>query len=382
MQTGLHTVGIAPEMPSHKLRLFNKATSSFVSPCPLNQLYTAVTAICSHRKFTMAAATSGPLSEKRVLVTGASRGIGRGIAVAFGEQGAKVYITGRRLKGDKDDLEETAALVRTAGGTCEAFKVDHADDTDVEELFRNLRQRFDNNGERIDVLVNNAYAAVRFLVDSNDVATWRKSLNNPEAADETARPGELWDHVNNVGLRNNFVCSAYAMRQFKSQGSGILVNVSSWGGQISLFDGAYGVGKCAIDRMSSEFAREAPKGVTCFTYYPGMVATENLTPMLMNNPDAWNKESPLFVGRALAKSIARPDLVSSMQGKIVIGAEVARFVGAKDEEGIAPLSFRGLRFALANAVPFLRHSFLLNLIPNFYVPHFILFKTMNPTKFW
>eukprot|EP00171_Calliarthron_tuberculosum_P008892 IDg8892t1 len=302
----------------------------------------------SQRRITMA--TSTALQGKRVLVTGASRGIGRGIAIGLGEHAATVYITGRRKRGSDDALEETAVLVRAAGGTCETFAVDHSDDISVETLFTTIRQRLDSDGVKLDVLVNNAYAAVDFLMKSGRHPTWRKNASDPATVDDKARPGEAWDIINRVGLRNNFICSAYAMRQFAVQKSGIVVNVSSYGGIFSIFDGVYGTGKAAIDRLSAELAKEAPPGVTCLT--------------------------------VLAGTLARPQLVQSMHGKIVIAAEVAPKIGAKDENGNVPISMRSVRFAVANAMPALKNSVLLRLVPNFYIPLFVLQLSFGLIKFW
>jgi len=130
------------------------------------------------------------------------------------------------------------------------------------------------------------------------------------------------------------------------------VNISSFGGIFSIFDAAYCVGKCGVDRLSAEMAKEAPEGVTCFTYYPGIVATTRLKGILedpKNNLRMWNSESPLFVGRSLAGGFAHKDgkLIPSMHGRIVIAAELGRIVGAKDENGNCPMSMRSLRYGFA-----------------------------------
>ncbi len=318
------------------------------------------------------------LRGKRVLVTGASRGIGRGIAVGFGELGATVIVTSRK----ESNLDETAALIRAAGGECVPLAVDHSDDDAVQNLFK----RFDND-KPLDVLVNNAYAAVPFIMTSTKLKSWEKSVDTPGVPSNTSHPGKLWDLVNNVGLRNNYVCSNLALRHFSKRSSGVVVNVSSWGGITPIFDVAYGVGKSAIDRLSSDLAREAPKGVTCFTYYPGLVKTEALEPLIGSGRVnelmvGWNAETPLFVGRALAGGLARPKMVEGMRGRIVIAAELGKKVGAKDETGYTPVTMRGLRFLMGTVIPGFARSPLMNLVPDIYFPFGLVRSVAGNIKVW
>ena len=318
------------------------------------------------------------LQGKRILVTGASRGIGRGVAIGLGELGATVIVTSRKLS----NLDETAALVRAAGGECIPLAVDHSDDDAVHDLFNRFTMK-----EPLDVLVNNAYAAAPFLSKSSNIKCWEKSAENPEKPSSTSNPGHVWDVVNNVGLRNNYVCSNLALRHFAARGKGIIVNVSSWGGTQRLFDVAYGVGKAGVDRLSSELAQEAPKGVTCFTYYPGLVATEELMPAIEKGDEgefkaAWNAETPLFVGRALGCALANQKLVESMRGRIVIAAEIAKKFGVKDENGFSPESMRGLRFAVGMAIPGLVKSAVFNLVPNIYFPFSLVQSMAGTIKVW
>lgn len=127
------------------------------------------------RRYRSRSAVAMSLAGKHVVVTGASRGIGRGLAIALGEQRATVYITGRRPRGDSNSLEETAAMVRAAGGMCVPMVCDHADDADVKAFFADLSERLDAGaGGKLDAFVNNAYAAVPFLMASGDVPFWNK----------------------------------------------------------------------------------------------------------------------------------------------------------------------------------------------------------------
>src|SRR6516225_2002394 len=128
------------------------------------------------------------LAGKVAVVTGASRGIGRGIALALGEQGATVYVTGRTVEAAQLELPgtvgETAALVTQRGGAGIPVQVDHADDTQVAELF----ERVLDEQDRLDILVNNAFALPEDLIDPQPF--WDKPLSN-------------WQMVD-VGVRSNF----------------------------------------------------------------------------------------------------------------------------------------------------------------------------------
>ncbi|GMT22751.1 hypothetical protein PFISCL1PPCAC_14048, partial [Pristionchus fissidentatus] len=202
------------------------------------------------------------------IVTGASRGIGQGIALQLGEAGATVYVTGRKpaqssgnLSNGFPTLEQTAKEITDRGGKGIAAYVDHGDMKQVEEFFTKIESE---TGGQLDILVNNAYAAVDFVFDEK---TQRSKFY------ET--PAESWDLVNNVGLRNHYFCSVYASRIMTKNRKGLIVNISSAGGLTYLFNVAYGIGKQAVDRMAADMAVELKSdGVTCVSLWPGAVRTQ------------------------------------------------------------------------------------------------------------
>ncbi|VUZ49704.1 unnamed protein product [Hymenolepis diminuta] len=229
------------------------------------------------------------------LVTGASRGIGRGIAIGLGECGATVYITARTLKPKSEDsqgvsgsLEETAEEVTARGGVAIPVAVDHSDDSQVANLFTRIRR--EQKG-RLDILVNNVYAGVDTLAEHYKQQRSYWELGPDES------PGILWDSVNRVGLRNHYICSVLATRMMldyrnelnqevgdslkpsESQRPGLIFNISSFGGLQHLFTVVYGVGKCAIDRMTADMAvelKERNKSVVVMSIWPGFVRTEQM----------------------------------------------------------------------------------------------------------
>eukprot|EP00177_Eucheuma_denticulatum_P007653 GFKZ01013922.1.p1 GENE.GFKZ01013922.1~~GFKZ01013922.1.p1 ORF type:complete len:343 (-),score=38.56 GFKZ01013922.1:344-1372(-) len=338
------------------------------------------------------------LKNRNIVITGATRGIGRGLALALAQQSANLHITGRTASGP-NSLEYVSAVITAAGGTCHSYVVDHNDDSAVADFFTKLSQQLEASGGTLDVFVNNAYAAVDYLTESDGVPFWKKSADEPRVADPTASPGRVWDLVNGVGLRNNYVCAVHAMRIMEQQGSGVLVNMSSWGGMMSLFDVAYCVGKSAIDRMTAEMAKGAPPGVVCVTLWPGLVSTERMVDGQTRKQQKetaeggsesetsimWNAETPIFVGRVLGAMLEerqRP-MLKSMHGKIVVTAEVAERLKVDDENGFRPLSLRSLRFFFMHTFPSLRESPLRKIFPRkLCYPWGIIGRLFGNVSFW
>lgn len=262
------------------------------------------------------------LEGKVTLVTGATRGIGKGIAVGLSEAGATVYVTGRTL--DKSDgvsgsLRDTPSAVEAAGGVCIPVQVDHSDDVQVRLLFERIQ---DEQGH-LDLLVNNAYSGVQILTDADQKPFWEHEPS-------------FWDACNNVGLRSHYVASVFAARMMKEHQQGLICTISSWGGLSYLFGVPYGVGKAACDRLAADMAVELrPYHVASLSIWPGIVGTEQITrfaaQMDENAADrqsllfkeGYNWETPLLTGRVIAALVADPT-VMRRTGRVQIVAEVAR----------------------------------------------------------
>ncbi|MEU3010616.1 SDR family NAD(P)-dependent oxidoreductase [Nocardia asteroides] len=272
------------------------------------------------------------LAGRVAVVTGASRGIGKGIALELGVAGATVYVTGRtttpgRLPGT---VHATAEEITAAGGTGVAVVCDHTDDAAVEKLFAQVR---DEQG-RLDVLVNNVYnapAAGRWL--------GRKFWDVPPKA---------WDETFDIGVRSHYVASVFAA-PLLIEAAGLIVNVSSPGAQRYSHNAVYGVAKTALDRLTADFAHDLDgTGVTAVSIWPGIVNTEllQMVPADANGRrevtlpgegtfDLDAAETPRFPGRAVVALAADPDRLTRTGAAWKV-ADLAEAYGFTDVDGRVP----------------------------------------------
>ena len=272
---------------------------------------------------------SARLEDKIAWVTGASRGVGKGVAVGLGEAGAEVWVTARTaapaptaVAGSTGSLDETARAVAAAGGRAVAVACDVVDDSAIERLFA----RLESERPRLDVLVNSAWGGYEHMVENGEF-TWGRPF--------WEQPTWRWDAMFDAGVRAAFACSRHAARRMVEQGSGLIVNVSFWAAQKYIGNSIYGVAKCATDRLTTDMARDlAGTGVTVVSLYPGLVRTEKVLEAA-EFLDLSNSESPRFLGRAVAHLAADPD-VARRSGSIVVAAALAREYGFTDVDGRQP----------------------------------------------
>lgn len=275
------------------------------------------------------------LKGKVAIVTGASRGVGRGIAKGLGEQGCTVYITGRTENGEGlPEFLKTTGIYRTAeevdalGGVGIAHRCDHAKDEEVELLF----ERVMKEQGRLDILVNNAWGGGIHAMEGYFFNTpfWQQ-------------PVSLWDDNYAVGLRSNYVASRLAAETMAKQKHGTIVNISFYGGRHYFNNVAYGVCKAAVDRLTADTALELQSyGVSVFSLYPGHIKTEGMLEYAKYNSAVKleEMESPQFVGRCIAALALDADAMQNT-GKVLITAEVAEQYGLVDIDGSKPRSLRG-----------------------------------------
>jgi NAD(P)-dependent dehydrogenase (short-subunit alcohol dehydrogenase family) len=262
------------------------------------------------------------------VVTGASRGGGRGIALALGECGATVYVTGRSVRGGPtvDDLpgtvDDAAEEVTARGGVGVAARVDHAVDAEVVALF----DRVARECGRLDVLVNNAWGGYE-----GDDRTWNRPF--------WEQPLWRWDRMLAVGLRSHLVASHVAVRTLLlPQGHGLIVNTTvamAPGYAGALF---YDVVKTAINRLSVGMAHELrPHGVAVVALAPGWMRTEAVMrgkpPHARPTPaQVPQTHSPEYAGRAVAALVADPAVIGK-SGRLVQAAELGSEYGFADLDG-------------------------------------------------
>ncbi len=269
---------------------------------------------------------SGELEGQVAIVTGASRGIGKGIALELGAAGATVYVTARSTTEADHPLPgtigATAQEVDAIGGTGIAVALDHRDDDAVEALF----DRVLTEHGRIDVLVNNAFIVTDQL--TSGLPFWEADLSN-------------WDDMIDVGTRSAYVASVFAARAMVKAGRGVIVNVSSSGAEEYAWQVAYGVGKCALDRITADTAHElASHGVSVVSVWPGFVRTERIdvgaaAGLLPASLDLSTSESPRFMGRAVVALVTDPG-VARWSGHAVSARELADEFGFTDVDGKLP----------------------------------------------
>jgi len=280
------------------------------------------------------------LQGKICLVTGASRGIGRGIAIQLIANGATVYITGRK----KESLELVAqeAKERSLNGTCVPVECDHSDDESVKNVFKKIQS--DHKGQ-FDLLVNNAYAAVNYILEQSNKPFWEQPENG-------------WDVINNVGLRNHFLCAIHASKIMVPNRRGLIVNISSVGGVAYFQTAAYGIGKNGKDRMARDCGLELEKyNVAFVSLWPGPVKTETVMDMINKKGQDVNKqlkwmfnhgESTEFAGKAISHMLTDKEIIRRT-GKIILTTDLAEEFGFHDIDGSHPVSMRSFEMGFANA---------------------------------
>lgn len=268
------------------------------------------------------------------VVTGGSRGAGRGIAVALGKHGYTVYVTGRTQEAGpgaalSGSVDKTAAAVTAAGGRGVAVRVDHRNDDEVASLF----QRVGQEAGRLDLLVNNAALIHDELQTS--APFWEKPL---------AASTDLLD----VGLRSGLVATYFAAPLLIANGRGLVAFTSAPGAVHYQYGPAYGAHKAGMDKFAADMAVDfQPFGIAVLSIWMGAVLTERLQKIIDEGGPGLAylsdiAESPEFTGHVLSSLYDDPGVLE-LTGRTLIGAEVARHYGITDVDGRQPPSFGEMR---------------------------------------
>jgi NAD(P)-dependent dehydrogenase (short-subunit alcohol dehydrogenase family) len=248
---------------------------------------------------------------RTALVTGASRGVGRGVAIALDAAGYRVFATGRSVAA----AELPPSVVR--------LPCDHLDDTQTAAAFAAATA-----DGRLDVLVNSAWGGYEGMVEDG-AFTW--------PAPFWEQPLRRWTAMMDAGVRAAFVASAHAARLMTARRTGLIVNVSFWAAQKRIGNTIYGAAKAATDKLSADMAEElAPFGVAAISLYPGLVRTEAVLAAAAQGAfDLAESESPEFIGRVVAALADDPGLMAR-SGQVLVAAAVAAELGVVDVDGRQP----------------------------------------------
>lgn len=263
-----------------------------------------------------------PLSHKIALVTGASRGVGRGIAIELGVAGATVYVTGRssgedRTEGLLGTIEETAAAVTAAGGRGIALRCDHTNDAEVEAVFARLKEE----EGRLDLLVNNVWGGYE-QHDGFDKPFWEQSLTR-------------WNGMFRAGLRAHFTASQLAAPMMIARRRGLIINIS-FETTSFLWNTMYDTAKAAVNRLAFGMAQELRKyQVAAVAVYPGYVKTERVVATIeqTGQTEDWTQtQTPHYAGRAIVALATDPQIMTKTGEGFHVG-DLAKLYGFTDIDG-------------------------------------------------
>ena len=257
-------------------------------------------------------AAMNSLAGKVAVVTGASRGIGRGIALGLGEAGATVYVTGRTAEEGTaqlpGSLATTAAEVTRLGGVGIAVRCDHRVDGEVEQLFA----RIASEQRRLDLLVNNALGSPPQSVLWGGSRFWEV-------------PIALWDDLIDVGLRSHYVAAWHAAPLMIERRGGLIINVASHASAPSKSSSrskaltAYSVGKAGLHRLNERMAADLRDfGVAVVAIWPPASRTEGVLaqPDVFGDLGKW--KDPIFTGRVVAALAASGDMLGRSGEALVV----------------------------------------------------------------
>ena len=247
------------------------------------------------------------------LVTGASRGVGKGVATALHDAGYMVFATGRSIA--------TAALP----ASIVRIPCDHTDDEQTAAAFERIAAASD----RLDVVVNAAWGGYERMVEDGKF-TWTLPF--------WEQPAHRWAGMMDAGVRAAWSVSRHAARLMVPHRRGLIVNVSFWAAQKYIGNAIYGVSKAATDKLTADMAHELrPHGIAVVSLYPGLVRTESV---LAAAAEGWlnltNSESPEFIGRVIAALAPDPRL-SERSGTVLVAAAVGAELGVTDIDGRQPV---------------------------------------------
>jgi NAD(P)-dependent dehydrogenase (short-subunit alcohol dehydrogenase family) len=282
------------------------------------------------------------LMGKIALVTGASRGAGRGIALELALAGCKVYITGRSRRGKSVTqysdltLDDTKELIEDAGGECVILECDHSDASQIKSIFETITK--DEN--TLDFLVNNVWAGYTDKNFQLDIETDNFTAKFWE------QPLYRWDHMFQISLRSHFICSQEAAKLMIPSKSGLIVTTGFWDDDKYIHLVPYDLVKHAKARLAYGMAIDLLEyGIASVYVSMGWIRTEHLKRTSedgqLNDENYLNMkgyertESTRYVGRSIVALASDSDVLKKT-GKTLITGELAREYGFTDLDGSQP----------------------------------------------
>jgi NAD(P)-dependent dehydrogenase (short-subunit alcohol dehydrogenase family) len=269
------------------------------------------------------------LDGRIALVTGASRGAGRGIAISLGAEGATVYVTGRTARNRQatsefsHTVEDTADEVTAGGGLGIAITCDHTQDNEVRTLFDNIRSQ----SGRLDVIVANAWGGYMPYDEHND---WFSRPFEEQSM-------ERWDGMFTSGLRSHMSTCLYGIPLLREAEYGIAVLTTFTRGRHYLGNAFYDVAKNGVVRLVSALAEESKDSNLAFVgVSPGWMAVERMTGL--SERQIAEMESVTYIGRAVA-ALASDPAVSRRNGQTLAVGDLARIYGFNDIDGRQPTPY-------------------------------------------
>ena len=257
------------------------------------------------------------------VVTGASRGVGKGIALALGEAGATVYVTGRSDSGGTTEglpgtVGETADTVTKRGGHGIGVRCDHIADAEVEALFARVAQE----EGRLDLLVNNVWGGY----EQHDLARF--------VAPFWEQPLRHWSGMFEAGVRAHLVATRLAVPLMLPHRRGLIVHTTAWDRDKYLGNLFYDVAKAAVNRMALGMARGLePHQVAVVALAPGFVGTERvLAAFAAAGRAPPDLESPAYIGRAVVALAADANILAR-SGRVLTVGQLATEYGFTDVDG-------------------------------------------------
>lgn len=252
----------------------------------------------------------GSLTGKIAVVAGGTRGAGRGIAVALGEAGATVYVTGRSVRGAlsnmgrQETIDETAKLVTKAGGRGIAVRTDHTEEAEVRALFERVAEE---QGGRLDLLINDVWGG-------DPLTDWDKTFWEHSLAD-----GLL---IQQRAVRTHMITSYYGAPLMVARGSGLIVEITDGIDYRYRGNLYYSLAKISAIHLAEAMAADLkPHGVACLAVTPGFLRSEAMLELFGVTEENWRdgtktdphfiaSETPTYVGRAIAALAADPNVLA------------------------------------------------------------------------